>query len=113
MTAAIQIITTAGTFDDAQIIARALVTRRLAACVQVGGPVTSTYYWQGNLESSQEWLCVIKTAESRYAEVEAAIRELHSYELPEIVAVPIVAGSQAYLDWLAAEVSGPPAAAES
>ena len=87
---------------------QALVTRRLAACVQVGGPVTSTYFWQGNLESSQEWLCVIKTAESRFAEVEAAIRELHSYELPEIVAVPIVAASQAYLDWLAGQVTDPP-----
>ena len=96
--------TTVGSQDDAQRLADALVRRRLAACVQVIGPISSTYWWQGQIETSIEWQCLIKTRGSRYAEVEAAIRELHSYTTPEILAVAIEAGSAAYLDWLASEV---------
>jgi periplasmic divalent cation tolerance protein len=75
----------------------------LAACVQITGPATSVYRWQGKVESSQEWLCIIKTQASGYPAVEAAIRELHTYQVPEIVAVPIVAGSAEYLAWLRQE----------
>ena len=60
----------------------------------------STYRWQGEVEQAREWLCQIKTEASRYAELEAAIRELHSYEEPEIIATPIVAGSEGYLKWI-------------
>ncbi len=70
--------------------------------MQVAGPITSTYRWQGAIETGEEWLCLAKTMKANYAPLEAAIRELHPYEVPEILAVPIVAAHQAYLDWLAA-----------
>jgi periplasmic divalent cation tolerance protein len=107
---AIQVMTTIGNQNDAQRLAEALLHRRLAACVQVVGPITSTYWWQGQIETSTEWQCLIKTRRSRYDEVERAIRELHSYTTPEILAIEIEAGSTAYLDWLANEV---PAAGNS
>jgi periplasmic divalent cation tolerance protein len=100
---ALQVCTTIDDRDAAERIAEALVARRLAACVQITGPVTSVYRWEGKIESNQEWLCIVKTVQSRYAAVEAAIRELHTYQVPEIVAVPIVAGSASYLDWLRQE----------
>jgi periplasmic divalent cation tolerance protein len=110
MTDAIQIFTTTDSQESADRLAAALVGRRLAACVQVSGPMTSTYRWQGNVETAREWCCTIKTRASHYAIVETAIRELHTYDVPEILAVPILAGSRAYLEWMAAELvdlSGP------
>lgn len=107
MIEAIQVVTTVGSQDEAERIARALVTRRLAACVQVAGPISSTYHWKGQLETSQEWLCVIKTRRGDYQDVENAIRELHSYEVPEILAMSVVAGSPSYLDWLTSELRPP------
>jgi periplasmic divalent cation tolerance protein len=68
--------------------------------VQTVGPISSRYRWQGEVETAEEWLCLVKTSAERYGEVEAAIRELHSYDEPEIVATPIVAGSSGYLGWL-------------
>jgi periplasmic divalent cation tolerance protein len=100
----IQVLTTAGSEQEAERIGAALVERRLAACVQVLGPVSSCYRWQGQVETAREWMCVAKTEASRYPQVEAAIRELHSYEEPEIVATPIVAGSASYLDWISRSV---------
>ncbi len=96
----IQVQTTAGSEEEAERIASALIERRLAACVQVVGPISSRYRWQGEVETAREWICVAKTSAARYAEVETAIRELHSYDEPEIVATPIVAGSKGYLDWI-------------
>ena len=96
----LQVTTTAGSEEEAERIGAALVERRLAACVQIVGPIASRYRWQGAVECSTEWMCVAKTSTARYAELEAAIRELHSYEEPEIVATPIVAGSKGYLDWI-------------
>ena len=96
----LQVLTTVGSEAEAERLGAALVERRLAACVQVTGPISSHYRWQGKVEHSTEWMCVAKTEVSRYPEVEAAIRELHSYDEPEIVATPIVAGSKGYLDWI-------------
>jgi periplasmic divalent cation tolerance protein len=101
MVAMIQIMTTTPDKQEADRIAEELVTRRLAGCVQVAGPITSTYRWQGKIETSEEWLCIIKTRRANYAAVEQAILELHSYEVPEILAINVVEGSQSYLDWLA------------
>jgi periplasmic divalent cation tolerance protein len=101
MTDAIQVFTTIGNRHDADNLAQALVERHLAGCVQIIGPITSTYRWQGEIESGQEWLCLVKTTKDKYDRLEAAIRELHPYEVPEILALPVVAGHQAYLDWLA------------
>ena len=103
MSECIQVFTTTAKESDARKIAKALVKRRLAACVQVLGPVASTYRWRGKIESSKEWLCLIKTTAAGYRKVEAAILDLHPYEVPEILAVPVAAGYRGYLDWLAAE----------
>ncbi len=100
MTDYIQVSTTSDSEEEVERIGAALVERRLAACVQAIGPISSRYRWQGEIETAREWICVAKTEASRYPEVEAAIGELHSYEEPEIVATPIVAGSKGYLDWI-------------
>lgn len=100
----LQVLTAAGSEEEAERISAALVERRLAACVQVLGPVSSRYRWRGEVETAREWLCLAKTEASRYPELEAAIRELHSYEEPEIVATPIVAGSPGYLEWISQSV---------
>ena len=101
----LQVQTATPTRDAAECIAAALVDRRLAACVQVAGPVTSTYRWKGAVEAAEEFLCLIKTRAALYDKVEAAIRELHPYETPEIIATPIAAGSRDYLQWLDRETA--------
>lgn len=101
----VQVLATAGSEEEASRIAEALVERRLAACVQVVGPVTSHYRWQGKIEEEGEWQCLAKTTPAAYPEVEAAIREVHSYDEPEIIATPIVAGSAGYLAWIEENVS--------
>ena len=106
MTGAIAVLTTTATKPDAERIARTLVEQRLAACVQVSGPLTSCYRWKGQIETADEWLCTIKTMATAYPTVEAAIRQVHPYEEPEIVALPIVAASLGYLKWLATEGAG-------
>ena len=100
----LQVQTAVSSEEEAERISRALVERRLAACVQVVGPIASRYRWQGEVEEDREWLCLAKTGASRYAEVEAAIRESHSYEEPEIIAMPVVAGSAGYLGWVSESV---------
>lgn len=87
----------------AQRIARALVTQRLAACVNIVPGVQSVYQWQGAVEEAGEISLLIKTTPARYADVEAAIRALHPYELPEVIALPIAAGLPAYLAWITEE----------
>ncbi len=96
----LQVLTTTGSREEAGAIAAALIERRLAACVQISGPVASIYRWRGAIENAEEWHCRAKTAASHWDAVEAAIRELHSYDEPEIVATPIVAGSADYLRWI-------------
>lgn len=96
----IQVFTAVEKKEDAERIANALLEKRLAGCVQITGPVSSTYWWKDKLEKAQEWLCFIKTSRSLYGELEKTIKETHPYETPEIIAVPIVAGSKDYLDWL-------------
>ena len=96
----IQVMTTTETREQAQTIARHLVEEKLAACVQITDAVESTYRWKGNVECSREYLCLIKTREDLFPKIEAAIKKLHSYETPEIIAVPIIQGSTEYLEWL-------------
>jgi periplasmic divalent cation tolerance protein len=98
------VLTTCSSTAEADSLATALVQRRLAACVNSLGGVTSTYRWQGDVAREQENLLLIKTTAERYAALEEAIRELSSYELPEILAVRVAAGSEGYLAWLAASV---------
>ena len=101
----IQVITTIDREEAAAEIARMLVQKRLAACVQVVGPITSTYRWKGQVETSREWQCVAKTRRQLYPRVEEAIRQAHSYDEPEILAVPMAAASQTYLAWLDEQVA--------
>ncbi len=91
----------------AQALAAALVEARLAACVNILAPCRSVYRWQGKVENASEVPVLIKTSADRYAALEAAIRQQHPYELPEIVAVPIERGLPDYLDWLARETTQP------
>ena len=103
----VEVRTAAASREEADAITAALLGSRLAACVQVLGPVHSRYRWKGNVESAQEWLCVAKTAASRAADVMAEIARVHSYETPEIVVTPILSGSPSYLAWIDAEVTDP------
>jgi len=96
----VQVMTTTARREDAQRIAGALVEGRLAGCVQILGPITSTYRWQGAVETSEEWLCLVKSRRELYPQIEEAIRRLHPYDVPEILAVPVVAGSASYVAWL-------------
>lgn len=87
----------------AETLARELLTARLAACIHIGPAVQSLYHWRGKIEKAREFPLAIKTRAELYGHVEAAIRQRHPYELPEIVAVPITHGLPAYLEWIAAE----------
>jgi periplasmic divalent cation tolerance protein len=102
----LQVVTTTANRQDAERIARALVEQRLAACVQIVGPITSTYRWKGEIETSEEWQCWAKSRGELFERIEQAIRHLHPYEVPEILAVPVVAGSEKYLAWLWEETEG-------
>ena len=104
MTDYIQVITTTATHDEAEIIARALVEERLAACTQIVGPITSIYRWEGQIETSQEYQCWAKSRVELFAQIEAAIHRLHPYQVPEILAIPVLEGSDDYLKWLEGEV---------
>jgi periplasmic divalent cation tolerance protein len=99
----IQVLTTVGSQEEARRIADALIERRLAGCVHLVGPIESFYRWQGKIETATEWQCWIKTRREHYDTVEAAIREFHSYEVPEILVLPVIAGSKPYLNWLEQE----------
>jgi periplasmic divalent cation tolerance protein len=91
----------------AQQLAHTLIERRLAACVSVLPPCTSVYRWQGRVDEAAEVPVLIKTTAGCYAELESALRALHPYELPEIIAVPVTHGLPAYLDWVAGETVAP------
>jgi len=99
------VMTTVDSAVRAGDLSQRLVERSIAACVQVLGPISSTYRWKEKVETAQEWLCLIKTREDLYSRVEATIGEIHPYELPEIVALPIAQGSHRYLSWLEGAVS--------
>ncbi|HZR68651.1 MAG TPA: divalent-cation tolerance protein CutA [Burkholderiales bacterium] len=90
---------------SAEKLAHVLIDERLAACVNVLSPCRSVYRWKGKVEDAEEFPVLIKTTRERYAALEAAVREHHPYELPEIIALPLAAGLPAYLDWVAAETT--------
>ena len=106
MTNVVQVITTVDTKEGALRFAKLLVERKLAACAQVAGPITSAYWWDGAVQTDEEWYCVIKTREDRYQDMERGISEVHPYDEPEILAVPVVAGSRGYIEWVNSSVSG-------
>jgi periplasmic divalent cation tolerance protein len=101
----IVVLVTCGSAKEARKIARALVEQRLAACVNIlPGHVQSVYRWKGKVESAREFLLITKTTRRRFAALQRAVRSIHSYDTPEMIALPIAAGSQDYLAWIAGSV---------
>ncbi|HEX7288385.1 MAG TPA: divalent-cation tolerance protein CutA [Candidatus Angelobacter sp.] len=98
------VLTTAGSQDEARKLAQALVERRLAACVNIVPRIESVYRWQGKVETAEEWLLIIKTQAEMFEHVHDAIKELHSYELPECVMLEVSGGSEQYLKWITENV---------
>lgn len=110
---AIQVVTTVAEQKDAEAIASAILEKRLAACVQVSGPIDSRYWWNGRIERASEWIVTIKTREDAYAALEREVLAMHPYDQPEIVATPILKISPGYLKWLAEQVPRPAADASA
>ncbi|OHA67109.1 MAG: hypothetical protein A3C82_02560 [Candidatus Wildermuthbacteria bacterium RIFCSPHIGHO2_02_FULL_47_12] len=100
----ILVYTTVAKRSDAEKIAEFLDGKKLSACTQIVGPITSVCRWRGKLEKSKEWLCGIKTKIALYKNVEKVLKAIHPYELPEIVAIPIIKGSREYLEWMEGEI---------
>jgi periplasmic divalent cation tolerance protein len=99
------VLTTAGSEDEANKIARHLVERRMAACVNIVPQITSIYRWKEIVEEAREWLLIVKTTAAAFEEVRDAIAELHSYEVPECICLTIEDGTPSYLDWIGESVS--------
>ncbi len=104
MTDAIVVLVTASSADEASRLARAVVDERLAACVNLVAGVRSIYRWQGEVCEDQETLLVIKTGRASFARLERRIAELHSYDVPEVIALPVERGAATYLTWIATQV---------
>ena len=98
------VLTTCGSLEEARKIAHAFIEQRLAACVNIVPQIESVYRWQGKVETATEWLLVIKTTAGMFGRLRDALHELHSYEIPECIAVGIEDGSAAYLEWLGESV---------
>ena len=97
-------ISTAPTREEANTLASEMVGRRLAACVNILGPVASVYRWQGEVENSEEFLLMIKSTEECGAGIQQTLVELHSYKVPELICLPIESGLESYMSWIAANV---------
>ena len=104
MTDKIVVLSTCATKKDAEKLARALLEERLAACVTVVPRVRSYYHWKGAIEETDEFLLVIKSSREMFAGISSALEKLHPYEVPEVLALPVVEGSANYLNWLQANV---------
>jgi periplasmic divalent cation tolerance protein len=104
MTDKIVVFTTCGSEEEAHKLAATLIEKRMAACVNITSPVTSVYRWKGAIEKAQEWQLVIKTRRDKFEALRIVLEAAHSYELPEVLAVPVVAGSPTYLAWLESEL---------
>ena len=103
MTDKIVVFTTCGSEEEARKLAAALVEKHVAACVNITAPVTSVYRWKGLVEEAKEWMLVIKSRRERFDELRVMLEGAHSYELPEVLALPVVEGSPNYLAWVEAE----------
>ncbi|MEN1678354.1 MAG: divalent-cation tolerance protein CutA [Planctomycetota bacterium] len=104
-TGCVIVTTTTGDRAVADRIATELVDRQLAACVQVSGPIESTYRWEGRVERGSEWLCTAKTTAARFGEIERLVHDLHPYDVPELIVTPILDGSDAYLEWVRSQAA--------
>ena len=106
MTDKIVVFSTCASAEEAERIARHLIDRRLAACVNVVPQIRSFYRWKGAVENSDEWLLIIKTSRPLFDQVRVLLEAVHSYEVPEVLALPVVAASPNYLAWLTTELAG-------
>jgi len=107
----IQVSTTVRTKEKADKIADTLLVERIAGCVQVLGPIKSSYWWEGRIEHAEEWICFIKAKASDYSMIESSIKRVHDYDIPEIIALPILRGSPDYLNWIRRETRRRPRSA--
>jgi periplasmic divalent cation tolerance protein len=105
MTEYIQVFTTTDTKENARQISRRVVEKNLAACAQIIGPISSIFWWKNNINEEEEWLIIIKSRKDLYEDLEHAIMKVHKYEIPEILAVPVLLGAKSYLEWLDGEVA--------
>ena len=105
MTDKIVVLTTCGSEDEARKLASVLVEKHMAACVNITSPVTSVYRWKGSIEQAQEWMLIIKSRRERFEELRVVLESAHSYELPEVLAIPVLEGSPNYLAWVEAETT--------
>jgi len=96
----IQVFTTIDSKVRAETLAKTLLEKRIAGCIQIIGPITSIYWWNNKIEREKEWILLIKSREKNYKEIERTIKEIHPYQIPEIIAVPIISDSRNYLNWL-------------
>ena len=104
MTDKIVVLSTCDSAEKATELAKALVEQRLAACVNIVPGARSIYHWQGKIEDASEWLLIIKSRRDKFSDLKATITKMHSYEVPEMIAVQVVDGSESYLDWLDREL---------
>jgi len=96
--------TTLNSREAAEKFSKEITSAKLSACSQVEGPITSFYWWQGKLEEEQEWRCTLKTTQEAYQRLEQKIKEVHPYDTPEIIVIPILRGSKDYLNWVEANI---------
>jgi len=99
------VLTTTDSEEKARELAAGAVRRQVAACAQISAPITSVYRWEGEVQTDPEWQVLFKTAASAYEALEAYLREAHDYDVPEIIATPVVRGGADYLDWVAEETA--------
>ena len=109
MTDKVVVLVTSGSLPECEKIATALVEKRLAACVNVVPNIRSFYRWEGKIQDDQEFLMIVKTFRGRFSELRAEVERLHSYQVPEIICLPIVEGAAAYLQWVEECVTPPEA----
>jgi periplasmic divalent cation tolerance protein len=107
----IQVSTTVNTKKKADKIAETLLMKRIAGCVQILGPIKSSYWWKGRIEHAKEWICLIKAKASDYGRIESSIKRMHDYDIPEIIVLPILRGNPDYLDWIRRETRRRPRSA--
>jgi periplasmic divalent cation tolerance protein len=103
----LQVTTTTDSREEAAAIARSAVEERLAACAQLFGPMASTYWWEEEIETAEEWMVLFKTTGDRFEDLVVLITDRHSYDTPEIIATPVVAGSADYLSWITDQTTEP------
>lgn len=105
MTDKIVVLSTCGSAAEAERLARELISKNAAACVNIVAPVRSIYRWKGEIEEASEWLLIAKTDRPSFENLRAVLEAAHSYELPEVLALPVIAGSPNYLAWIGAQVN--------